>query len=41
MGRADIMDNLDPHRLAKLDEPTRSCLHIKYEHSLELLGLGE
>ena len=39
--RADIMDNLDPHRLAKLDEPTRSCLHIKYEHSLELLGLNE
>ena len=39
--RADIMDNLDPHRLAKLDEPTRSYLHIKYEHSLELLGLNE
>ena len=39
--RADIMDNLDPDRLAKLEEPTRSCLHIKYEHSLELLGLGE
>ncbi|WP_298605431.1 HD domain-containing protein [uncultured Rothia sp.] len=39
--RADIMDNLDPHRLAKLAEPTRSCLHIKYEHSLELLGLNE
>ena len=39
--RADIMDNLDPHRLAKLAEPTRSCLHTKYEHSLELLGLNE
>ena len=39
--RADIMDNLDPHRLAKLAELTRSYLHFKYEHSLELLGLNE
>ena len=38
---ADIADNLDPQRLALLDEPTRTCLHIKYEHSLRLLELHD
>jgi guanosine polyphosphate pyrophosphohydrolase/synthetase len=38
---ADIADNTDPQRLALLEEPTRTCLMIKYEHSLKLLHLND
>lgn len=38
---ADIADNTDPKRLALLEEPTRTCLMIKYEHSLKLLHLND
>lgn len=38
---ADIADNTDPQRLALLEEPTRTCLMIKYEHSLKLLHLDD
>lgn len=38
---ADIADNTDPQRLTLLEEPTRTCLMIKYEHSLKLLHLND
>ncbi|CAL9602142.1 hypothetical protein SUDANB95_05413 [Actinosynnema sp. ALI-1.44] len=35
--RADIADNLSPHRIDQLDEATRSRLRAKYARALHLL----
>jgi (p)ppGpp synthase/HD superfamily hydrolase len=35
--RADIADNLSPHRIAQLDQATRERLRAKYANALRLL----
>lgn len=37
--RADLADNTDPERLARLDEATRARLEAKYATAFELLGI--
>jgi (p)ppGpp synthase/HD superfamily hydrolase len=37
---ADIADNADPDRLARLDPATRKRLTAKYENARSLLGIG-
>lgn len=37
---ADLASNLAPHRVAQLDEPTRTRLDARYTHALAQLGVS-